>query len=343
MRRLKILVWHVHGGYLSALTRTEHDWYVPIKRGCPPGYVGRGLTFDLPGEVREVPAEQVRDLRHLDLILCQSPKNYFEDQPHILSAAQRALPTIYLEHNAPRQHPTDTRHPIDDPNVLLVHVTRFNRLMWDSGATPTVVIEHSVAVDPDAVYRGRIAQGITLVNHIQRRARLAGFDLFQRARQALPIEAVGMGTSELGGLGDIPYRDLHRLMAEYRFLFSPMRYSSMPLSVVEAMTLGMPVVALATTDMPSLIQNGVNGYLSCDIEELIERMRTLLTDPALAQRLGHNARAVAQERFGLERFIREWNDAFELALSLHPGTASHDVRPRARADVSRPARMDTAP
>ncbi len=62
MRRLKILTWHIHGSYLNTLARIEHDWYLPAKPGRPEGYGGRGPTFELPDYVREVPAEQMRDL-----------------------------------------------------------------------------------------------------------------------------------------------------------------------------------------------------------------------------------------------------------------------------------------
>jgi hypothetical protein len=72
VQRLKILIWHVHGSYLNALGRIEHDWYTPVKPGRPSGYVGRGTTFDMPEYVREVPAERVRDL-DLDLIIFQTP------------------------------------------------------------------------------------------------------------------------------------------------------------------------------------------------------------------------------------------------------------------------------
>ena len=312
MRRLKILIWHIHGSYLNALARIEHDWYLPVKPGKPEGYGGRGPTFDLPEYVREVPAEQVRDL-DLDLVIYQTPKNYFEDGPAILSPAQRALPAIYLEHNTPKPSAVDTRHPIDDPNLLLVHVTHYNRLMWDSGRTPTTVIEHSVAIAPGVCYTGELARGITVVNGPQKRPRIAGYDLFLAARERLPLDAVGMDTEALGGLGDVPYRDLHALVGRYRFLFSPMRYTSLPLAVIEAMTLGMPVVALATTELPAVIQDGVTGFVSCDVERLIENMRELLADPAKAAWLGANAREMARERFGLARFARDWNAAFALA------------------------------
>ncbi|HET7036361.1 MAG TPA: glycosyltransferase [Thermomicrobiaceae bacterium] len=314
MRRLKILIWHIHGSYLNALARIEHDWYLPVKPGKPEGYGGRGPTFDLPEYVREVPTERVRDL-DLDLVIYQTPKNYFEDGPAILSPAQRALPAIYLEHNTPKPGACDTRHPIDDPSLLLVHVTHYNRLMWDNGRTPTTVIEHSVAIAPGVRYSGELTRGISVVNGPQKRPRIAGYDLFLAARERLPLDAVGMQTEEFGGLGDVPYRELHALVARYRFLFSSMRYTSLPLAVIEAMTLGMPVVALATTELPTVIQNGMHGYISCDIDELIKQMHVLLADHDLARRLGANARALAHERFGIERFARDWNSAFARVLA----------------------------
>jgi glycosyltransferase involved in cell wall biosynthesis len=322
MKRLNILIWHIHGSYLNTLARIEHNWYLPVKPGRPEGYGGRGPTFDLPDYVREVAAEQVRDLP-LDLIIYQTPKNYGEDAEEILTPAQRRLPAIYLEHNTPKPSAVETRHPVDDPNTLLVHVTRYNQLMWDNGRTPTCVIEHSVAIAPDARYRGERACGVTVVNGMQRRPRITGYDLVLAAREQIPLELVGMQTEALGGLGDIPYRELHARLGEYRFLFSPMRYTSLPLAVVEAMTLGMPVVALATTELPSVITNGETGYVSCDVPWLIERMRDLIAHPDEARRMGENAHRLAQERFGLERFIADWNAAFALVT----GARGDNARP----------------
>lgn len=309
MKRLNILIWHIHGSYLNALARIEHNWYLPVKPGKPEGYGGRGPTFDLPPYMREVPAEQVRDL-DLDLIIYQTPKNYCEDGPELLSDQQQKLPNIYLEHNTPKPHPTDTPHPIDDPDVLLVHVTHYNRLMWDNRRTPTTVIEHSVAINEHARYTGTIERGITIINGMQKRPRITGMDLFVQAREQVPLDSVGMMTEELGGLGDVPYRDLHRRVGEYRFLFSPIRYTSLPLAVIEGLTLGMPVVALATTELPTVIEHGRTGYVSCNVEELIDNMRMLLKYPDEARRVGAAAQAMARERFGIERFARDWNNAF---------------------------------
>jgi len=109
-------------------------------------------------------------------------------------------------------------------------------------------------------------------------------------------------------------------VAAYRFVFSPMRYTSLPLAVIEAMTLGAPVVALATTALPTVIQDGVNGFVSCDLDYLIDRMRFLLGHPAEAARIGAAARRTAEERFGLDRFRRDWNAAFARVLGEGPLT-----------------------
>ncbi|HEY3993949.1 MAG TPA: glycosyltransferase family 4 protein [Ktedonobacteraceae bacterium] len=316
MQALKILTWHVHGSYLNTLAQIEHEWYLPVKPGRPEGYGGRATTFPLPAYIHEVPAEEVRDLE-LDLILYQSAKNYLVDRCEILNEQQQHLPRIYLEHNTPRPHATDTRHPVDDPLSLLVHVTQYNRLMWDNGQTPTCVIEHSVSIDPALRYQGHLARGLTVVNCMQRRPRIAGLDIFQQARARVPLDLAGMESETLDGLGDLSYQQLHAQMAEYRFLFSPIRYTSLPLAVIEAMTIGMPIIALATTELPTVIENGKNGYISCNIDELISHMQRLLADPAEAMRLGEQARATARARFGLPRFIADWNTTLARAISLH--------------------------
>src|SRR3954462_3533361 len=138
MRRLKILTWHTHGSYLLYLTQAPHDFYVMMKQGRPPGYGGRGGHMPWGPNVLDVPVEEAAG-REFDCILFQDDPQYLEDQQRYLSAAQRRLPKIYIEHDPPRQNPTDQKHIVADPNVMVVHCTHFTRLMW-STAAPTRVI-----------------------------------------------------------------------------------------------------------------------------------------------------------------------------------------------------------
>ena len=189
--------------------------------------------------------------------------------------------------------------------MLLVHVTHFNDLMWDSGVTPTTVVEHGVAVPDDAQYRGRLARGIVVVNNLVRRGRRVGADIYHRARGQVPLDLVGMGSTAAGGLGEVAPPELPHFEARYRFFFNPIRYTSLGLAVCEAMAVGLPIVALATTEMVSVVDNGVTGWASTDPEVLINHMQRLVQDRDEAAELGSAAKKMAVARFGIERFARE--------------------------------------
>ena len=308
MRPLNILTWHTHGSYRYYLTQTPHQFHVLSRPGRPPGYGGRSGQFAWGANVHDLPASAARE-RQFDCIVFQDDEQYEKDQYEFLSAAQRALPRIYIEHDPPRGHPTDTPHLVDDPGMLLVHVTHFNALMWDNRRTPTRVIEHGVKLRPGVAYRGDRSCGLVAINNLAGRGRRLGADLYLAAREQVPLELVGMGAEALGGLGEIPHAELPAFAARYRFLFSPIRYTSLGLVLVEAMMAGMPVVAFATSEIPTVIQDGENGVCDTDPDVLVGHMRTLLREPALARQLGANAERQARERFGIARFSADWNRA----------------------------------
>jgi hypothetical protein len=310
--RLKILTWHVHGSYLYYLSHIPHDIYVPVKDGRPEGYGGRSGTLPWPSNLIEIPASRVRHERDIDVVLFQSRQNYLQDQYGLMSDEQRTLPQVYLEHDPPLTHPTDARHVVDDANVLLVHVTHFNNLMWDNGATPTRVIEHGVTIPESARYTGVVPRGVAVVNNVQHRGRRLGPDALERARQTVRIDIAGMGSEQIGGAGDLTRDELFSYAGARRFFFNPIRYTSMGLAVCEAMMLGMPIVGFATTEMARNIENGVSGFVDTDEARLQDAMRALIDDPGEARRLGDGARRTANERFGIERFVRDWDEALRL-------------------------------
>jgi hypothetical protein len=324
MRRLNILTWHTHGSYLYYLSHVPHEFHVLAKPGRPPGYGGRCGPFPFGPNVHDLPVEQARG-RDFDCILFQEDHHWEKEQYEFLTPAQRALPRIYLEHDppaiaaaggAPRQAwPSDPRHPVDDPGVLLVHVTPFNALMWDCGRTPTRVIEHGVAIAPGVRYGGELERGLTITNHLARRGRRMGADLFAALRAELPLDLLGMGAAELDGLGEIDHPGVPAFAARYRFLFSPVRYSSLSLSTLEGMMAGMPVVALATTEMATVIEHGVSGYAVTDARQLAPCMHALLKDAGLARRLGQGARRTALDRFSIDRFSADWDAALRYVTS----------------------------
>ncbi|CAM5339624.1 glycosyltransferase [Streptomyces coeruleorubidus] len=312
---MNILLWHVHGSWTTAFVQGPHTYLVPVTPGRDPDGLGRARTFSWPASVREVTPGELRDTP-VDLVVLQ--------RPHEPELAERWLggrrpgrdvPALYLEHNAPDGDVPDTRHPCADRSDLtIVHVTHFNRLFWDCGTTRTEVVEHGI-VDPGHRYTGRLARAAVVVNEPVRRARYTGTDLLPALAEAVPLDVFGMGTEGLAGhLGlppdrcrtaDLPQSELHTAMAERRMYLHPVRWTSLGLSLLEAMHLGLPVLALATTGAVEALPPGA-GTLSTRPDVLARVARRYLHEPEAAAADGARARQAALERYGLKRFLADW-------------------------------------
>jgi hypothetical protein len=305
MRPLRVLTWHIHGNYLWYLSQARHQFFLPTRTPASGGYGGRGTTFPFGNNVRDIPADEVRHAE-FDCILFQHRSHYEHDQYELLTDEQRRLPRIYLQHDPPWEAPADERHWVDDPEMLLVHCTPFNALMFDNGRTPTKIIDHGVMVPEHVRYTGQLARGIVVVNHLKQRGRKVGADIFERVRRDVPLDLVGMAAEDFGGLGEVSPPKLAEFASRYRFFFNPIRYTSLGLAVLEAMTIGLPIVGVAGCEIVTVIRNGEHGFLETDPQRLIPHMQRLIDDPAEARRLGENARSYALERFNIRRFARDW-------------------------------------
>ena len=154
------------------------------------------------------------------------------------------------------------------------------------------------------------------MNNLRLRGRRLGRDIFETVRSQVPLDLVGINSEELGGLGSLSYQELLEMEGHYRFVFNPIRYTSLGLAICEAMMLGMPIVGLATTEMATAIVNGVSGYVDTDVSRLVEHMHRLIANPAEARRLGEGARRRAIQRFNVQRVIADWNEALAVVRGM---------------------------
>ena len=319
---MRILLWHVHGSYTTALVQGVHEYLLPVLSGRGPDGRGRALTWDWPASAIELTPREAADAE-VDLVVLQRPEELGGLCERWLGGRRpgRDLPAIYLEHNAPQGRIADLRHPAADrPELTLVHVTHFNDLFWDSGRTPTRVIEHGV-IDPGYRYSGELPRAVTALNVPVRRGRVTGTDLLERLRGAVDIDLFGIGAGELGGMEDPPQAVLHEEMPRRRVYLHPIRWTSLGLTLIEAMLLGMPVVGLATTEAPEAVPPEA-GFLSTDVDRIAGALRRLVADPDEARERGIAARRAALERFGLARFLVDWDRAFEAAVAGAPRRAA---------------------
>jgi hypothetical protein len=308
---MRILVWHVHGSWTTSFVQGRHDYLVPLTPGRGPDGRGRARTFPWPDNVREVPFDELSHAE-VDVVVYQ--------RPHEIALARewlgRDVPGVYVEHNTPAGDVPNTRHVLagrDD--IPLVHVTPFNDLFWDSGDAPTRVIEHGVA-DPGHLYSGELPRAGVVVNEPVRRWRVAGTDLLPAFAVPAPLDVFGMRVSGLdASLGlpgrievfeDPPQRAMHAELARRRVYLHPYRWTSLGLSLIEAMMLGMPVVALATTEAVEAVPPEA-GAVSTRVSALVAALKGFVADPERAAQAGKAARAAALARYDLGRFLADWD------------------------------------
>ena len=311
-------MWHVHGSYTTSLVQGPHEYLLPVLPTRGPDGRGRALTWDWPPNAVEVTPAEARDAE-VDVAVLQRPEELNGLCEQWLGGRRpgRDVPAIYLEHNAPQGRIAQMRHPAADrADLTVVHVTHFNDLFWDAGSTPTQVIEHGI-VDPGYRYSGGLARAVTALNEPVRRGRVTGTDLLERLAEAVDIDLYGIGTAELGGVEDPPQSVLHDELPRRRVYLHPIRWTSLGLTLIEAMQLGMPVVGLATTEAPEAVPPEA-GFLSTDVDRIALTLRRLVADPDEARECGRVARRVALERFGLERFLADWDRVLAQAAAEAP-------------------------
>lgn len=317
---MRVLLWHVHGAWTTSFVHGDHEYLVPLEPGRGPDGRGRAQTYAWPDQAREVTREEAADA-DLDVVVLQRPHELRAEGGGSGLAEDwlggrrpgRDVPAVYVEHNAPQGRIGEMRHPAADrPDLRLVHVTHFNRLFWDTGSTPTSVIEHGI-VDPGLRFTGELPRAAVVVNEARRRGRVTGTDLIGALTEGVPADLFGMDAGALGGIEDLPQADLHGEMARRRVYLHPIRWTSLGLSLIEAMHLGMPVVALATTEVPEAVPAAA-GVVSNRLDVLRDAVRGFVAEPERARRSGLAARAAARERYGLERFLADWDALlFEVA------------------------------
>ena len=320
---MRILMWDVHGGYTDSLVAGTHDYLFLRRDESGRGGLARYGSF-APSNVCEVTAEELHD-QPPDLVLLQRLEEIELCAAHLGRRPGHDLAAIFLEHNTPKADVPLTRHPLaDEPSLLVVHVTHFNQLLWDSGRTRTRVIEHGVA-DPGLRYTGRLTRLAFVVNEPVRRWRVTGTDLLTNFADfdvdaygidadLLP-DALGQAPQRVSFAGNLKPNQLYDAMAERRVYLHLNRWTSLGLSLIQAMLLGMPVVVLDVTEASRAVPDAA-GARSCDITELVTAARRLLADPSEAQHRGLIARHAALERYGLPRFLHDWDLAFKEASEI---------------------------
>jgi glycosyltransferase involved in cell wall biosynthesis len=102
-------------------------------------------------------------------------------------------------------------------------------------------------------------------------------------------------------------RDVPEILSAIDIFVAPSHAEAFGLALVEAMSVGLPVVASKNAGFIDIIQDGVNGvfFEKGNYFDLADKIKMLLNEPSLSKSIGENASKTAREKFSIKRYFDE--------------------------------------
>jgi glycosyltransferase involved in cell wall biosynthesis len=134
-------------------------------------------------------------------------------------------------------------------------------------------------------------------------------ELCKKLAQSLEISDK---VSFLGDRTDVP-----ELLAKSQIFILSTHYEGLPISILEAMRAGLPVVATSVNGIPEEIEDGKTGFLvpRQDAKTLAEALLKLIQTPEIRQQMGEAAREKFLLEFTIDRMVNETRNVYQLVLA----------------------------
>jgi glycosyltransferase involved in cell wall biosynthesis len=313
---LNILTFPTHERYESGLAQSGHSFYAYRAPGIkdwnrvyaplPKNYT----LFDQRLGEAQIPLDL-----DFDIVLSQNKFGQFPIAKRISETCH--IPLISLEHTLPHpgwneMHIAQLRGQKGHINIFLSEYSKA-AWGWDSEA---VIIAPGIDTEMFTPESALQLQPVILsvVNDWINRDWACGFNLWKTVTKDLKVMVLG----DTPGLSKAA-RTTEELVATYRqcqvFLNTSL-ISTAPFTLLEAMACGSAVVSTASTMIPQIVQDGVNGFCSNDPVVLRRRCEQLLADPELCRRLGREARKTMVEKYSFVRMASDWDAVLRMASSI---------------------------
>jgi glycosyltransferase involved in cell wall biosynthesis len=133
--------------------------------------------------------------------------------------------------------------------------------------------------------------------------------------EACKILAQSLGIAEqVSFLGD--RTDVASLLAQSQIFILSTHYEGLPISILEAMRAGLPVIATNVNGIPEEVDHGQTGLLvpRQDVQALADALDTLIQSPETRQKMGEAGRQKFLQEFTVERMINETKAIYEQVL-----------------------------
>lgn len=170
---------------------------------------------------------------------------------------------------------------------------------------------------------------LDMFDQLYQRDKNLKLQLLGDGRQRQELENKSAGQSSAGAIEFLGFRsDRLELLSHFYLFVMTSSLEGIPRCMMEAMAVGVPVVAYDIPGVDKLVTHRETGLLAPfgDKVALASCCRQILDDPALARRLTENARKLIDEKYSAARMAREYEQLFADLLGINLESVSEQAR-----------------
>lgn len=312
---LHILMLNSHEGLQAALACGKHQFT----------FISHPQIRPWDKRIREIPSncqvlqgndigKQIRTDMSFDLILCLSRHDQYPILCQLSQQLNCPIASMQYDLSPPNLDTFVGRDLADQPYSLTVFDSEMTANSWGFSSDEPDICVIPRGIDTD-FWNGWIGGNggdgrvMTVVSNYPQSNQICGFDLYKEVTKDLPTNAWGdsPGFSKIADGID----HLREIYCRASVFLNTSLWRSCPMSLLEAMSVGCPIVTTATTTIPDFIENGENGFITNDPVAMKERLEELIKNPDLGKKIGDAGRKTIIKEFGQGRFLQEWDDVFQ--------------------------------
>ena len=317
---LKILSYNWHEPYLCLLSKIGHTFLIVEPKVSDNKYRRWDKNMrPVPNNVilvSEKEAISQLDEGAIDLLIAHNVKD-------LVNVYEYSIPKILVFHNKLTTEIKLGRNKVNRDDYLIqinpllkdvkkVFISESKRRDW--GLEGDVILPGIDVTDYDG-YSGDNSSILRVGNLIKERDIMMGFTTSESILKDLPSHTLGMNPTIIESRLSSGFDDLlahYRSFRAYLHTTSNNYEDGYNLALLEAMAVGMPVLSIANNTSP--IKNGINGYISDDIQYLRSCALKLLDNQKLAYSLGQKARETVRDKFSQIKFLQLWVKSIEASI-----------------------------
>ena len=317
--KLKIATFATHESYQEAMAKTGHDFYIiepPGGKTWEPKYRKLPQNCTLIGSFFEVPYDT-------DLLLSQERYAQLQNMKSFSNISR--IPLIHLDHVEPYGDKTT----IEQAKVLQadihVFISEHNKTTW--GNRDGRVIKHGINTD---IFSGWVPTKnkmvIYTVNFLKERDVFCGWQEWEQIKAyvnnidpQIEFKLIGNNPGISETISD-PI-ELCKAINEASCYLNTSKYSPVPMSLLEAMSCGIPVISTRHQEVAKILNDG-NSISSNQIGVLGDAIISVCNNQDSHSGIGVQARKFIEQNYSLDSFVSNWNDLFEEARKLKLGTVN---------------------